>query len=69
MDPHIQNLQDKIEKVQNRAARFVTRDYGYETWRMAGILLQLKSESLGKRRKDNELILLYKDLKVALPKA
>ena len=52
-----------MEKVQNRAARFVTRNYDYETGSMTGILGQLKWESLKKRRKDNRLILLYKGLK------
>ena len=41
------------------AVRFGT----YETGSMTGILGQLKWESLKKRRKDNRLILLYKDLK------
>ena len=50
-------------KVQNRAARFVTRNYVYETGSMTGILGQLKWESLKKKRKDNRLILLYKGLK------
>ena len=53
----------ELEKVQNRAARFVTRNYDYETASMTGILGQLKWESLKKRRKDNRLILLYKGLK------
>ena len=57
-------LQDELEKVQNRAASFVTRNYVYETGSMTGILGQLKWESLKKRRKDNRLILLYKGLKV-----
>ena len=48
---------------KNRAARFVTRNYLYETGSMTGILGQLKWESLKKRRKDNRLILLYKGLK------
>ena len=50
-------------KVQNCAARFVTRNYDNETGSMTGILGQLKWESLKKRRKDNRLILLYKGLK------
>ena len=61
-DPHPDKLQE-LEKVQNRAARFVTRNYVYETGSMTGILGQLKLESLKKRRKDNRLILLYKGLK------
>ena len=62
-DPYPDKLQEELEKVQNRAARFVTRNYVYETWSMTGILGQLKWESLKKRRKDNRLILLYKGLK------
>ena len=50
-------------KVQNRAARFVTRNYTFEEGSMTGILEQLKWESLKKRRTDNRLILLYKGLK------
>ena len=62
-DPHPDKLQEELEKVQNCAARFVTRNYVYETGSMTGILGQLKWESLKKRRKDNRLILLYKGLK------
>ena len=56
-------LQEELESVQKRAARFVTGNYNYETGSMAGILRLLKWESLKKRRKDNRLILLYKGLK------
>ena len=56
-------LQEELESVQKRAARFVTGNYNYETVSMTGILGQLKWESLKKRRKDNRLILLYKGLK------
>ena len=38
-------------KNQNRAARFVTGNYVFETGSMAGILGQLKWESLKKRMK------------------
>ena len=62
-DPHPDKLKKELEKVQNRAARFVTRNYDYETGSMTGIFGQLKWESLKKRRKDNRLILLYKGLK------
>ena len=62
-DPYTDKLQEELEKVQNRAARFLTRNYVYETGSMTGILGQLKWESLKKRRKDNRLILLYKGLK------
>ena len=62
-DPHTDKLQEELEKVQNRVARFVTRNYVYETGSMTGILGQLKWESLKKRRKDDRLILSYKGLK------
>ena len=51
------------KKVHNRAAKFSTRNYVYETGSMTGILGQLKWESLKKRRKDIKLLLLYKSLK------
>ena len=62
-DPYTDKLQEELEKVQNRAARFVTRNYVYETGSMTGILGQLEWEPLKKRRKDNRRILLYKGLK------
>ena len=62
-DPHYEGLIDDLEKVQKRAARFVTRNYTYEKGSMTGILKKLKWESLQKRRKDNRIILLYKGLK------
>ena len=46
-------LQDELDKVQNRAARFVTGKYNYETGSMTGILEHLKWESLKKRRRDS----------------
>ena len=58
-DPHPDKLQKELEKVQNRAARFVTRNYDYETGSMTGILGQLKWESLKKRRKDNTHIAVF----------
>ena len=48
-DPQSILLQDELEKVQKRAARFVT----------------VKWEPLKKRRKDSRLIMLYKGLKTA----
>ena len=30
-DPYTDKLQEELEKVQNRVARFVTRNYVYET--------------------------------------
>ena len=62
-DPPGVVLQEELESVQKRAARFVTGNYNYETGSMTGILGQLKWEFLKKRRKDNRLILLYKGLK------
>ena len=62
-DPHTKGLQEELEKVRNRAARFVTRNYTFEEGSMTGILEQLKWESLKKSRTDNRLILLYKGLK------
>ena len=56
-------LQEELESVQKRAARFVTGNYKYETGSMTGILGQLKWESLKKRKKYNRLILLYEGLK------
>ena len=63
LDPYTDKLQEELEKVQNRAARFVTRNYVYETGSMTDIIGQLKWDSLKKRRKDKRLILLYKGLK------
>ena len=59
MEAHTHSLQEELENVQNRAARFVTGNYVFETGSMTGILGQLKWESLKKRRKDSRL-LLYK---------
>ena len=63
-DPSGVGLQNELEKVQNRAARFETGNYNFKTGNMTGILEHLKWESLKKRRRDSRLILLYKDLKV-----
>ena len=62
-DPSGVGLQDELEKVQNRAARFVTGNHNFETGSMTGILEHLKWESLKIRRRDSRLILLYKGLK------
>ena len=62
-DPHGIVLQEELEKVQNRAARFVTGNYNFETGSMISILEQLGWESLHRRRKDSKLILLFKGLK------
>ena len=62
-DPSGVGLQNELEKVQNRAARFVTGNYNFEPGSMTGILEHLKWKSLKKRRRDSRLILLYKGLK------
>ena len=62
-DPYTDKLHEELEKAQNRAVRFVTRNYVYENGSMNGTLGQLKWESLKKRRTDNRIILLYKGLK------
>ena len=59
-------LQQEIEKVQNRAARFVTCNCCFETVSMTGILK--KTTKIGgsqEGRRDSRLILLYKGLKGA----
>ena len=62
-DPSGVGLQNELEKVQNRAARYLTGNYNFETGSMTGILKHLKWESLKKWRRDSRLTLLYKDLK------
>ena len=62
-DPSGVGLQNELEKVQNRPARFVIGNYNFETGSMTGILEHLKWKSLKKRRRDSRLILLYKGLK------
>ena len=58
-DPHEIVVQEELEKVRNRAARFVTLKSGS----MTSILEQLGWESLHKRRNGSKLILLFKVLK------
>ena len=62
-DPHGIVVQEELEKVQNRAARFVTENYNFETESMTSILEGLGWESLHKRHKGSKLILLFKGLK------
>ena len=52
-------LNGQLEKVHKREAKFVTRNYNYETRSMTGILGALKLEPFQKTRKDNRFILLY----------
>ena len=68
-DPSGVGLQNELEKVQNRAARFVTGNYNFGSGSMTGIPEHLKWESLKKGRRDGRLILLYKGLegKASIP--
>ena len=54
-DPHEIVVQEELEKVQNRAARFATGNYNFETGSMTSILEQLGWGSLLKRRKGIKL--------------
>ena len=45
-DPSGVGFQDELEKVQNRAGRFATGNYNYDTGIVTGILEHLKWESL-----------------------
>ena len=59
---------NKLESVQRRAARWITRDYRY-TSSVSAMLQDLNWRTLGQRRIDSRLVLLYKvtyDL-VAIP--
>ena len=49
-DPHTKGLQEELETVRNRAARFVIRNYTLEKGSITGILIQLKQGTLKKRR-------------------
>jgi hypothetical protein len=45
-DPHQSYLQEKLQKVQKRAARFITSNYNYEPGSMTTILKQTRLEPL-----------------------
>ena len=55
-DPNQIVVQEELEKVQNRAARFVTGNYDFETGSLNSILEQLGWETLSKRCKDSNYI-------------
>ena len=63
MDPHCNGLNGKLENVQKRAARFITRNYSRETGSMTGIFEELKWEIL-QLRKGGRIIGSYKCKKV-----
>ena len=46
-DPHCIGINDELENVQKRAARFVKRNYSYETGSMTGILEDPPEEEEG----------------------
>ena len=48
-DLHCNGLNDELENVQKRVARFMTRNYSYETGSMTGILEELKPSRRGGR--------------------
>ena len=50
LDPHCHGLNGKLENVQKRAARFMTRNYSRETGSMTGIFEELKWEILQLRK-------------------
>ena len=50
MDPHCNGLNGKLENVQKRAARFMTRNYSRESGSMTGIFEELKWEILQLRK-------------------
>ena len=61
-DPQQLYLQEKLEKVQKQAARFVTSNYSYEPGSMTAILEQLELEPLQERRKKCRLTLFCKGI-------
>ena len=56
-DPHQSYLQEKLEKVQKRAARFIISNYNYEyePGSMTTILKQIKLKPLKERRKQEQV--------------
>ena len=48
-DSHYDGLNDELDKVQKRAAKFVTRKYTFEEGSMVGFLAELKWETLQKK--------------------
>ena len=62
-DPYTDNLSNEIEKIQRRAARFVTSDYqNYDHGSVATLLKDLGWKSLKNRREVDRLCLLKKGL-------
>ena len=61
-DPHCIYLEEQLEKVQKRAARFVLNNYSYEEGSMSEMMEALQWKPLKERRRENRLILFYKGL-------
>ena len=62
-DPHHEALKLELERVQKRAARFITNNFNYNPGSMSSIINTLKWKSLSERRMSSSLILFYKGLK------
>ena len=58
-DPYLAADKRKLETIQRRAARFVTRDY-HRTTSVAGLLSRLEWRTLEERRRRARLTLLFK---------
>ena len=59
-DPHLKSDIQKIEMVQRRAARFVTKNYKHTPGTMTDILHHLKWPSLEQRRLEQRLTVMFK---------
>ena len=60
-DPFLQKDIDKLEKIQRKAARFISSDYySRDAGSMTNMLKNLELQTLQNRRKDNRLCLMYK---------
>ncbi|KAJ8032783.1 hypothetical protein HOLleu_22833 [Holothuria leucospilota] len=59
-DPHQSYLQDKLESIQRRSARFISSEFSREPGSMTVILKDLDLPTLAERRKQNRLILFSK---------
>jgi hypothetical protein len=61
-DPHCIYLEEQLEKVLKRAARFVLNNYSYEEGSMSEMMEALQWKPLKECRRENRLILFYKGL-------
>ena len=58
-DPYLAKDRDALERVQQRAARWIAGDYSYKT-SVTGIMSTLGLETLQERRKNARLTFMYK---------